>query len=192
MSKSLKVKMNNIHFGANFIGQVPVKKKNIKGKFETKKVSLILIDTLNKNDILALKHTGENWKDFATPIYEDAKMSFERKARSNFHHILALTEQTDNFEKLQPDKLLAESSIMAFPSSKKINIDEFQVKPEYNYFSPNRKFKQVGTALLDAIKKIFQGKEITLRAVSNAVDFYSKNDFRPISADSHEMHYFKF
>lgn len=183
--------MDNIHFGANFIGRVPVKKKNLRGKFETQKVSLVLIDTLNKNDILALKHTGETWKDFATPIYEDAKMFYKNNERSNVHHILALTEQTDNFEKLQPEKILAESSVSAFPFSKSINIDDFQVHPKHNYFAQDRQFKKVGEALLNAIKRIFDGKEIILHAVPKSIDFYTKNEFRPIARDSHNMHYCK-
>ena len=104
---------------------------------------------------------------------------------------MALTEQTDNFEKLQPEKILAESSVSAFPFSKSINIDDFQVHPKHNYFAQDRQFKKVGEALLNAIKRIFDGKEIILHAVPKSIDFYTKNEFRPIARDSHNMHYCK-
>ena len=183
--------MDNIHFGANFIGRVSVKKKNIMGRFKTEKVSLLCIDTLNKDDIQALKHTRETWKDLTIHIYEDANMFYQNKERSKFHHIFALSEQNDNFEKLQPEKILAESAISAYPTSKSISIDYFQVHPKHNYFAKDRQFKKVGEAMLNAIKKIFEDREILLHAVPKSTDFYAKNDFHPVYYDSYNMRYSK-
>ncbi len=186
---------NKINFNGNFIRPTVVKKINKDNKYIPHRVSLIQIDTTNQMDIKALRDTFKIWENdssipsFSDIIYEDAKQIHDKNYDNGFHKFFVLTNQKKHFYKLNYNDILAMSEISAYPHSKKINIDAIEVHPEHNYWSSKRNFKGIGSAFLDAIKKVFDGKEITLRSVPSAIDFYKKNGFHQITKDSHDLQY---
>lgn len=180
--------MNNISFSGNYISPVHVLKKNCCNIFLPHKVSIVELDTLNKKDMFALKNIGKTWNEpYSDFICDDARMFFEKSERSLFHRFFVLTNQKDNFNNLQPDEILATTEITAFPTSKKINIDFLQVDPENNYLARYRNYKNIGSALIEGIKNIFKGKEITVQSLPSALPFYLKNKFSSVSKNSNNL-----
>lgn len=189
---------SNINFKGKFISPVIIKKLDIQKKYIPHQASIIQIDTANEKDIIALKNASKNWDtssptlSFSDIIYEDAKGIYEMGEDNNFHKFFVLTNQKKDFAELNQDEILAMTEISDYPNSKKIGIEALEVHPDHNYWSENRNYKQIGSGLLDAIKQIFKGKEINLRSVDSALAFYYKNEFIPITRNSHDLQYLNF
>lgn len=189
--------MKIINFTGTYLFNAKINKKDRNNKFIPHEASLVQMHPSSKNDILTLKSTTEAWHEnsnvlsFADIIYDDAKNIHEQELDTGIHKFYALTNQKRDFKKLIPEEILGLTEITTFPNSKKINIDIFEVDPENNHWSEERTYKKIGSALLNAIKEIFEGKEITVHSAPSALDFYKKNGFNPIYKDSHNLHYIK-
>ena len=182
--------MNQISFSGHYIAPVNILKKTVKENFIPCNASFVKLDTLNKGDIFALKEIDDEWPNsFADIIYTDAKSFYEKEEQSKFHHFFVVTAQVADFQKIISDKILAVTEISAFPSSKKIDIEALQVHPQHNYWSQERNYKRVGSAFLDVIKQVFIGKEIRLRSLPSALEFYYINGFHPITKGSHDLQF---
>ncbi len=189
--------MKIINFTGTYLTNTKINKKDRNNKFIPHEASLVQMHPASKNDILTLKSTAENWDEnsntlsFSEIIYEDAKNIHEEEIDTGIHKFYAITNQKRDFKKLNPDEILGLTEITSFPNSKKISIDVLEVDPEHNYWSQDRTYKNIGSALIKAIKEIFEGKEITVRSIHSALDFYKKNGFHPICKNSHDLHYIK-
>ncbi len=87
-----------------------------------------------------------------------------------------LTEQTENLGHIKPVKVLGITQTSK-RGKNKTNIDYMQVNPFFVYNNPYSKFLNVGTTMLDSIKKIFAKDEITLYSTKSALEFFKKNGF---------------
>lgn len=189
--------MKIINFTGTYLKPTKINKKDRNNKFIPHEASLVQINPSNKNDILTLKSTSEAWDEnsnilsFSDIIYEDAKNIYEEEIDTGMHKFYAITNQKRDFKKLIPEEILGLTEITSFPNSKQINIDVFEVDPENNHWSEERTYKNIGTALLNAIKEIFEGKEITVHSVHSALDFYEKNGFKQTYKNSHDLHFIK-
>ncbi len=189
--------MKIINFTGTYLATTKINKKTQKNKFIPHEASVVQMHPSSKNDILTLKSTTESWDEnsnilsFSDIIYEDAKNIHDEEIDTGIHKFYAITNQKRNFTKLLPDEILALTEITSFPDSRKVNIDVLEVNPEHNHWSQDRTYKNIGSALLNAIKEIFEGKEITVRSVPSALNFYKKNGFHQIYQNSHDLHYIK-
>ena len=189
--------MKIINFTGTYLSQAQIKKMDKNNKYVKHDVSFVQIHPTNNNDISTLKKTSKIWEDkpsllsFANMIYEDAKNIHDEEFDTGIHKFYALTNQKNNFEKLLPNEILGLTEVTHYPKSTKMNIDLLEVHPEYNYLSENSNYKKVVEALINNIKNIFEGKEITVRAISSALDFYIKNGFKQIQKNSLDLHYIK-
>lgn len=186
---------NNISFNGNFIKPAIIKKLNKDNKYIPHQASIIQIDTANKKDIFALKEAYRDWDttpstlSFSDIIYEDAKDIHNMGTDNGFHKFFVLSNQKKDFDNLNHDEILAMTEISSYPDSKKISIEALEVHPDHNYWSQNRNYKGIGRAFLDSIKQVFKDKEINVRSVPSALDFYRQNGFYPITRNSHDLQY---
>ena len=168
---------NNISFTAKFISPATVKKLTKNGKYVDIEVSAVKLASKNKDDLSALEKINKEWgaDTYASNILDEASSTneFYKDYRPT---VYAITTQRDNFEKLEPEKVLglAETSI-EFGIIK--SLDYLQTNPKFlNKVQPT--IKHIGTAMLKFIENINKGHRIEIDSVKEAKAFYMKNGYK--------------
>lgn len=180
-----------INFKAHLIDSTQIKEK-YNEKYIDKKVNLIELNPKNKQDMFTLKEIGADWNygySLAKEIHTDAlNMIYSPKKTTSIPKFYALTKQMKDFKTPKINDILALAEIEE-KSKKVVEIVFLQVNPEYNYYSYTPDFKKIGTGFLNSLKKIFEGKTLTLQAAFDAVKFYLKNGFNYIDKNSLTMYF---
>lgn len=186
------MEVNSISFGGQYVTSANILKKNLKGKFNSCKGSIVEIDTLNNRDIKALLEVSDKWQqEYSREIYDNARFINEMKYRSLLSRFFVLTTQKSNFAKLNPDEILAELQFSVSSKLNKINLEYFQVDPKSNFWGIDRLYKKVGTGFIDAMKFLYKDSDITLSPAPSAIKFYLKNGFKFIEDSSYMMKFSK-
>ncbi len=167
-----------ISFGAKYISNDNIKQLDfLKKSYSPRKVSIVEIDGTNKDDIKTIGKVVTKWKDapYAQSIQCVLNSIFARFIEPEEHTIFAITTQNKNHGKLNNKKILALAEV---DTSKKdtINLDYLQVNPDYIHTAKSRKYKGIGSCMLDFLKKTYK-KPITLESDFKVTDFYIKNNF---------------
>ena len=90
-----------------------------------------------------------------------------------------MTTQTDGFEHIDYSKVIGIAEIWNCPGiSDFLDLRYLQVCPSTNHDAINRKYKNVGTAILNAIKSLYPLRNLYVIADKNVKDFYTKNGFK--------------
>lgn len=171
----------NINFTANLITNMTVLKRNNEGVYSPSEISVIELDKNKEKDKEALHDTVVDWyydnARYIYDIYYEAEKDYDYPDVDQ-EHFYAITEQSDNFDNLEHEKILG---LMLF-SETKLNADEInflQVKPAMNRKQGyNRKYKNVGQAFIDFLKETKNKKTIMVRSVPEMVEFYKKQYFK--------------
>ena len=162
-----------INFKANFINTTQIMKLNpTTKKFVSHEVSFVEINPRLKDDIKALKKMAKLWGEesiFAHTIFYFAKKDPRKRT-------FLLTEQVDKFEKLEPEKILGITQLSKEIAGESC-IEYLETKPEFQYYNDKRKYKKVGSKILDNLKNIFQDKALKVDYIFDRVDFYLQNGF---------------
>ena len=190
--------MNQVSFKGTFVNPINIKK--LEGnKYENFPASFVELDPKKTQDLMALETIHKRWnQSFSSIIYNSAFCSSVNPNKSK--HFYALTSQKDNFEHMNPDKILG---VVQFNNISKYNrIDFLQVNPMYitgksksfisKLFSSKNSqkrnllsFSRIGSAILDSLKQLTD-KSIDLYSMPEAKGFYRKNGFvRKSFFDSH-------
>ncbi len=170
-----------INFKANLVSTTTVKRINNKQDLKDVEVNFVKLNPLAAEDVFALEKTCSDWGDtayYANRINTNFQ-NYKLDQNSNNVQFFAITEQSKNFDKLNPKKILglAQTSNL---SSGAIFLDELQVSPEHNYNASNALFKKIGTSVINSIKKLFFDKDIFVcPATLSSEIFYTKVGFRP-------------
>lgn len=182
-----------VSFNGNYISPATVQKRGKNGVYNDHKVSFVKIDLSNGSDIFALQKINDTWQNatFITDICDDASFLHENKFFDNGHEFYVLTTQKKEFHKLNPDEILAGTSVSARPLLPYVNIEHLEIKPGFQYPEQNRLYKKVGTGMIEALKKVFSKKDITLHSIFSALDFYKSNGFIQLSRDSRDLRFFR-
>ncbi|MBR1425351.1 GNAT family N-acetyltransferase [bacterium] len=174
--------MNSIFFGASFLSNTHIQaKKKFRNKYEQKTANIVEIDPKNPDDKEALHEVSKKWDkqyiSFAWNIYNDAVEDFDYPD-VKAEHFLALTTQKNNFDKLNPDKVLG-LALVSERAYDDFEINWLQVEPNNNSvdFHKNRQYKQVGRAMMNYICKTYSDKPIVVNPANTAVEFYKKYGF---------------
>ena len=169
-----------INFTANLIRQTNIPKLNEEGKYRPAKVSVVELDKNDNNDINALYQTYTDWKwqgaKYSKEIYEEAVKGYEYDQVLKEHYF-AVTEQKDDFEKLDSSKILG---LMMYSETFEDadEIDWLQVRPNTNSIdSWNREYKKVGKTLIDTIKNSIKDRTVHVTSARNAIGFYKEQGF---------------
>lgn len=168
-----------INFRAKFKNPVQILKKDISGHYVPHNAAFVELEPDNANDIKALANINRYWAErdqYACNIYTTALELRRNKDLNIFTRIFAVTEQNDNFEKLNDEKILGLAEVST-RKPKEYYISYIQVDPK-NVYSITPEFKRVGTRILDSIKSM--ADRIVLSPNSrNTAKFYEGNGFKP-------------
>ena len=173
--------MLNISFGAKSLSKENIFKynKNL-NSYNQANVSFVEINPKNSNDYTAVSEAVKSWQNetYGTNIMHTVKELKKDYVKGENHKIYALTSQKDNLQKLNSDMILGLVQI-ELEENKTPYLSYLQTNPDYTeqyafYFE--RIYKGVGTAILNALKKLYNS--ILLKASNRGLDyFYTKNDF---------------
>lgn len=168
---------NDISFTAKYISSVMVQRLADNGKYLPTKANAVELSAKNNNDLSTLEKLSEKWGDdtYASNILDEATSlnEFYNEYRPT---VYALTTQKDNFEKLQPNKILGLMETSDDFGTIK-SLDYLQTNPEFlDKFKPA--MKRIGTAMLNFIERINKGRRIEIDAVESAKSFYLKNGYK--------------
>lgn len=177
--RNLKKNMisNNISFGAKFLSSPTIQKYDrAKNIFVDKGVSLVQFEPQNRSDKLAIKIANNKWGRYfiGQSIYLCADMLSKKEASKEVNKILMLTEQTDNFKKLDATKILALAQTQQ-NKNLPMELKWLQVDPKFQYSNGGRTIKHVGKAIVDTLKNIYD--ELILDSSPNSKRFYIKQGF---------------
>lgn len=182
---------NNISFGAKYISTPTIQKfDNNKKGFVDKKVSLVQFEPQNLSDKLAIKIVNNKWgRYFITQsMYLCADMLSKKETSKDVNKILMLTEQTDNFKKLDATKILALAQTQK-NENVPMELKWLQVNPKFQYPKEGREIKNIGKAVVDSLKKMYN--ELILDATPNAKRFYIKQGFELVDDLNSRFHWKK-
>lgn len=182
--------MTPISFTARYVKPADIKKFD-GNSYKPHTASLVEMEL---SDRPAIERVAYDWMQ---PVSDQLYKESEYMGREGMH-IYAVTNQANNFEQLDSNKILGMMLFQEGGTSKTHNTIEFlQVSP-YE-MSPNYgsglsknfnkllakifKFKQpehkhIGKALLDTAKEMSADKPIDLYSVKDAVEFYLINGFK--------------
>lgn len=175
-----------ITFKANLISTTTVKriidnKQNLKDV----EVNFVQLNPLSAEDVSALRETCSDWGDtayFANRINTNFQ-NYRFDKNSNNMQFFAITEQSQNFDSLNPKKILGLAQTSKLKSDA-IFLDELQVSPEHNHNASNALFKKIGTSIVNSINKLWGDKDIFVcPATLSSEIFYIKAGFRPFLED---------
>lgn len=172
-----------INFKASYINSTTIKRIN-QPQTTDKVVSFVELSPQSMSDVKAIRTLSYCWDDnksFAGDLYNNLRdcRLYSDDSGQKFY---AITQQRNNFEKLDSDEILAVAQIH---DRDDIHLDLLQVDPANNNDVYLREFCYVGTAMLNCLKKLFPDKDITLKSVNSAIEFYLKNGFNRIGDSSH-------
>ena len=148
-------------------------------EYQPKGITVIEIDVNNETDLNALFDITKDWQydTFSVNIYNNAVKKAKGIPLYDKYRTFAITEQTENFDKLDDKKILALADISETKSINAAHIHHIQVKPDYDFYENNRIIKGIGTSFLNYFKEIYN--HITLSSTTNwrVKEFYRKNGF---------------
>ena len=173
--------MTPINFKANFLKTAYIGKTTNNKSSCHSEVSIVELDTNNKNDVEALAKTACEWNKvasgYAFEIYNEA-LKFKLYPDVVKEHYLALTLQNENYKNLDSNKILG---LALFTEKNDINdeLTWLQVNPNTNFENSKngRKYKHIGKTLVDFVKCIAD-KPLYIQADDKAIKFYEKQGFR--------------
>ena len=161
-----------VNFKANFINKTSIQKYNsATGSFLPHAVSFVELSNKNLTDRWVLKKTSRLWKNsYAYDMYKNQRKNKDLR-------FFAITEQDTNFEVLEAKKILGLSQVMNIDVGV-YNVDYLQTNPQYTVNMTNRKYKKIGTTMLDNLKNVFHYNTLKLTSLYDVIDFYLNNNFR--------------
>lgn len=167
---------NNISFRANFINPGKIKKTST-----CKDIPASFVELKSKcyNDRMSLKGVVSLWGEgdtFAAGILDDLESStYDYSTNKRY---FALTLQRKQMDELIPKKILGLAEIIQ--GKGRIKIKYLQTDPQNNIHSSKRKFRGIGTAIIDSLKALFPQDEIILQTAESAREFYKFNGFEEL------------
>ena len=178
---------SGLNFGAKYIEQVDVKKYNPKSTlYDSASLSFVEFDPINKRDTEAIANAVKTWKgqDYAGMIAQNANLVSNGFLSPEVNHIYLMTSQTHDFDNLDSKKILGLAQ-MQTGVDEEDNLRYFQVRPDLKHGIKNRRYKNIGSGMLDSLKKIYN-KAITLIASYSAANFYELQGFEIRNTDLFE------
>ena len=168
--------MDSVSFKARFVDSVNIKAVRDNGRLQNKTVSFVKRNPDSKLDYYSMSDIVNLWEDGVNSNYAQSMMCHSNVIEEGKHRdIYFLTEQTDNFRKIIPEKVLGMVEVTKYRDYSK--IDYIQTKADSIFKARGRTHKGVGWAMLKMVEKLYGNKKIILHSVKEAVEFYKKYGF---------------
>lgn len=169
---------NSISFGARYITGGSIQQRDILTRvYSPRKVSIVQIDGVNEADVKAVSNAVKKWKNavYAPAIRSMLDCIFAGFVSQKEQSVLAITTQKKNFNKLNSKKIIALAEIDK-RNNDEVHLDYLEVNPKYAYPEKSRKYKGIGSCMLDFLKNFYK-KTITLNSDFKVTEFYTRNKF---------------
>ena len=173
--------MNQISFTANFITNTTIQKKeNLDRPYQKEDAAIVELDINDESDMSALEDIKNTWKEcggtYITNIYKRASGTDYKDPNIIKDHFYALTTQKEDFKELRPSQILG-VAVFSERDGEENELSYMEVEPSVQYPRKNRKYKEVGDALLKFMSKTFNKKPYYVSSSLSAIGFYTKYDF---------------
>lgn len=182
--------MSTINFTARLVSNPTIKERRTLFKYDDVSASIVELDNTNSADLTALNITSKQWENKGSKYVDDMSNIANngiKETNIGMNHYYALTTQTKDFDRLEPNKILG---LMMFHESNIENneISILEVNPTTNK-SMNifRKYKKVGKSLVEYVKSKFPKKDIDVWADYGARGFYKKMGFIQNSSEACDL-----
>ena len=165
-----------------------MKLNNEDKNYRQEQVSMVEIDLDNKNDIKTLSNLSENWTNanLVTSLYSEAKeMSEEDEYRLDYR-FYAITSQNDDFENLDPEKILSVCEIETSEDDDSAFIEYIQSHPDSSS-KIYPEYKRGASAMLDGLKYYYDNIRLYAIPTKDVLNFYKRNDFYPCCKNRHYL-----
>lgn len=184
--------MDAINFTANHLRYVNVARRSAEG-YKPCRASLVEMECSNRRDIEAINATASIWEDSLTAFVSSDMQKAARKKPQDTFHVYAITTQKEDFENINPEKILGVVHITENVKGLGHKVEVLQTNPDYMYdrtTTAKREYKNVGRGLISFIKEKFNDKPLYLYPTKDAVKFYEKQGFTSEKvADTNYMFY---
>ena len=171
-----------INFRAKYINTQKII-KNDNNQYKQHDVAFVQINSQCENDILCLKSVEKTWgkKALVKDLVKDINQEWETKKADKNAKYFALTSQKNGFEKLLPQKILGVIELLTTSDKNTDYINILEVEPNSIYGAKQRRFVNIGSSILNALKENLNNKDFILEARENVVKFYEKNGFKSVN-----------
>ena len=176
---------DKILFNAKFVRNTTLIKHNTDSrKYEPETVSFVKFDPDNKKDFEGLSKLNKTWQDsiLMSHIKRCGTRMMEKNPYAKGTNIYAVTSQTEDFDNLDPKKILSLAQTENC-GRKKIYLRVLERNPRSN------EYKKIGTATINALKEEYN--KITLNSLEEAVKFYKNCGFKKKSNNANEFYWRK-
>ena len=144
--------MNTVNFGAKFIQNKFIYKKDPSGKYLPEKVSIVELDTKNLEDIAFLKVLSQDLGNFsyAESLFSDIVMNLQVHLKKINQKILILTSQKENFSKMDTNSEKGFISYYVYPNNE-IRVNYLEGLQNNFFNNKKRDYKHIGKALFNSM-----------------------------------------
>ena len=154
-------------------------------KYKPKSVSLVEFNRNNDADVRTLKEIVESWRVDSLTLLHD---------KDNKTRVIFITTQKQNFENLNPKAILGYTCCLdsECKENNTVKITSLYTNPKYKYkknrfesdslinkiIQYRRKYKEIGTVLVNEIKTKYKNRKINLVSARAAIPFYESLGFK--------------
>ena len=167
-----------ITFRAKYLSTHTIQRLNKNDDYDNVSAAFVQLSPHNKHDLRTIQNVQGLWggsNSYALSIAQSATRE-ANEIPDDRNKYYAITRQKSKYEKLNPYEILGLAKVTQRADAKH-EIDYLQVEPTCEAFSFIREYKNLGTAMLNGIKKSAKGLDIILHSVPGAINFYLKNGF---------------
>ena len=169
-----------ISFKAKLIGETTIKRyNNEKYAYEDCPAYFIRFNKHSKTDLKSIETVSALWhprEKYAKNIAKNFCHEYQKKFNNAYNdNFFAITLQNNHFENIDPEKVLGMAE--ALKKRKTFYLDFLQVHPNYSFGVLRRKFKNVGSAIIESMKNMPRIKDIILVPNSFSIGFYKECGF---------------
>lgn len=173
--------MNSISFKAKFVHNAVIKSRKPNGRYKEIPVSIVKVSK-KEADRNAIQNVSMRWE--GAGFVEAMILDYFNQTPDEDLTMYALTQQKDNFRKLQPNMILGLADVEKNPKNFKIRY--LQARPDCVHKKKKKPFKGIGEALMKSIIALTKDKKIYLSTVDEAQGFYKKLGFKFVFKDLRE------
>ena len=169
---------NSINFKGTFVRPATVKLSDNLNLYKNHNISMVELNPHSDNDMMALNAVAYSWdhrRTFADDIASNMADYYIENRPCCQKKFYVLTEQKQDFDDLDAMDILATAQVSKYNET--VMLDFLQVDPDYTMNRAFSRYKKIGTAFINSLKAIFPDKEIILKPVESAIEFYRTNGF---------------
>jgi len=172
--------MNPISFTASLKSDTTIHSRQGQA-FTPKKAYIVELDKNDVHDLTSLHNISLLWSkekaNFVPYLFSDFIKDVEFKPDVNADHCFVLTLQNENFQNIDPAKVLGVTLFSEEDIENELNWLQVQPKNTSRMEPVNRKYRNVGTAIVNYIRDNYDDKPIFVNSANTVIGFYKKLGF---------------